>query len=372
MKTNHASTLAALALVFVAAPARAGGPCDELVAYMRDALEGAAPLQSSEYGNQDWEKSLEERLRSDWHTAPPAYITRVTPECRAAIQRGTAPAAVAAARAWTHQPEAGWIELGRIMLCAMQDPGSLAEVPEWMGEAHRYGEARAVCASALATWPGAEEQRSLVAARAVRPRGDWLGRWEIDPAIVAVANARGTPELRDGLVPVLEVALAKRALGYDRLQDGVCTDDGQLSRARERACTMLPLEAEYDWWYDDQWKRWLASGVATAGFVGLVTASFTESQEVGRSIAAGSGATFGSLVGGMMGWGIAAPGVNKPPRSSESLRRYLGMAAGTVVGGVVGGVLAHSYATSPESIGGTTVVTLTPAYLTALLAIYLD
>jgi hypothetical protein len=286
MRTKHVPVLAAVtaALVLTAAPVHAegkavAGPCDELAAYLRETLTGEVPLPSNEHGNQDWEESLEHRLRSDWHTTPPAYISRVTLACREAIQRGDAPVVVAAARAWTQRPEPGWIEQGRIMLCAMQDPGSLAEISAWMADAHVYGEARAVCASALATWPGAEPQRFVIATRAVRARGDWRPRWEIDPALVAAANARGTPELREQLVPVLVAAHARRARGYDRLQDAVCTDDGKMSAVRTRTCSTLPLEAEADWWGEDRWKRGLASGALSAAFAGLATALVQHDHE---------------------------------------------------------------------------------------------
>lgn len=349
----------------------AAGPCDELVTYLREALTGEPPWESSEYGNQDWEQSLEEQLRSDRDTAPPAYVARVTPACRAAIQRGDARVAVAAARAWTQTAHAGWIEAGRTMLCAMQDPGSLAEVPAWMEDAHRFGEARAICVSALATWPGAEAQRTMVGLRVVRARGDWLTRWEIDPAVVAVANALGTPELRESLVPVLEVAAERRARGYDKLQDAVCMKDEQVSRARARACATLPLEAEHDWWQGDQWKRHLATGALTATFASLAAAAFADG-DAGRAIATGSGAVFGAVCGAAVGWGVSAPGVNAAPRNSEPLRRQAAVAGGALVGAVAGGVFAHSYSTSPSKSGGTTVLTLSPLYLGAVLAVHFD
>ena len=126
------------------------GPCDDLVAYVREALAGPVPdiTRDRGPGYRDQEGNIEGRLSSTWHTQPRSYRVRVTPACR----------------------------------------GSL----------------------------------------------------EIDPAVVAAANVMGTPELYEALLPVLAMARAHQALGYDRLRDAVCAGEGAMSDERARACATRP------------------------------------------------------------------------------------------------------------------------------------
>ena len=128
----------------------------------------------------------------------------------------------------------------------MQDPAALAEVPAWMADPD-HAEARAVCVSALATWPGAAAVRAQVLSNGLRRhRGDWPDNWEVDHAIVAAANVLGPPELREQLVPLLETARVRRASGHDRLREALCTMDDTMSLERTRACA-ASVETERDW-----------------------------------------------------------------------------------------------------------------------------
>ena len=80
------------ALAFAAVPGRAGdktdaGPCDDLVAYVREALAGPVPdiTRDRGPGYRDQEGNIEGRLSSTWHTQPRSYTVRVTPACRGSL-----------------------------------------------------------------------------------------------------------------------------------------------------------------------------------------------------------------------------------------------------------------------------------------------
>ena len=279
MEATPVSLALALAstLVLAAVPARAesepaAGPCEEIVAYLHEALAGPVPEpfigRGLDYRQQ--ERNIEGQLQSTWGSAPRTYITRVPPACRAETRRGAAPAATAAARALTQKREPEWIARGRILLCTMQDPASLGQVDAWMADADP--QVRAVCVSELATWPGAELVRGPILGRAVRKRrGSWQGRWEIDQAVVAAANVVGTPDLAEELLPVLVAAEAHQALGYDELRDAVCTNEETMSHDRARACSTLPTDAEDEWWQSPTTEPLVASGALTTVFAGAVT-----------------------------------------------------------------------------------------------------
>jgi hypothetical protein len=372
MKTTPAATAA---LLLTAAQARAEecpgvGPCDELVAYLHQETDDVAHYASREPVDKTAERELERQLVSLWHLAPPALTARVTPVCREATRRGDAPAAVAAARAWTKRREPGLVEKGRILLCVMQDPASLREVATWMAE-DRYADARAICAAELATWPAVDSQRRAPFAAAVRDRGFRLPSREIDPAVIAAANALGTPGLRELLVPVLVSANTQRARGYDRLHDAVCTDDGTMSDARARACSMLPFDGEYDWWLDDLWKRRAASLGATVVYGGVLTAAFAErDSETGHVIAISAGASLGAVCGMGLASLIKTPAQREAPRGADaSTQARILAAAGAVAGGVIGGVFTHSLTASP---GTKAVLALTPMYLGAIMTLNFD
>ena len=180
------------------------GPCDDLVAHIRESLAGPAPdiARDGGPGYREQEGNVEDRLRSTWRTQPRSYTARITPACRAEIRRGAAPAATAAVRALTERREPAWIDRGRILLCTLQDPASLNEVPAWVTGLD-HSEVRAICTAELATWPGAEAVRDQVLGRAVRERaGSIEGRWEIE-------SGRGRGGERDGHARAVRLTAAR-------------------------------------------------------------------------------------------------------------------------------------------------------------------
>jgi hypothetical protein len=361
--------LFASALASAAAPARAegetdAGPCDDLVAYLGEALGGPIPrlAGAQEPWYEAWERRLEGLLRSTrGDTMPRAFVTRVTPACRAATRHGAAPTAAAAARALTQRREPGWVDRGRILLCTMQDPGSLDDVADWIADPV-HAAAQAVCASELATWPGAEPLRDPIFERAVRKL---TFGWEIDPAVVAAANVMGTRELREQLVPVLVSAYAHRALGYDRLRDAVCTEDSDMSIERGRACSTLPAGVEAEWPRSEPTRRWLAKGAATGVFAGAITAAALErNHEAGRAIATGAGVPLGASLGLAL-----APPVSREPGSATTELRSIVCA---VVGGLVGGLATDALSAKPSARATVTAVALAPVYLVTVVSLSVD
>lgn len=353
----------AFVLALAAVPARAEGeagtgPCDGLVAYLRETLAGPPPPFAKDLDSDYFrrESYLEGRLRSTLPMMPPAYTARVTPACRAETRRGAAPEATAAARAWTQRPEVGWIDRGRILLCTMQDSTVLGELPAWMADVD-HDEARAVCASELATWPGAGPSRGPILAHALRRHsGNWPDNWEIDTAIVAAANAMGTPEVREQLVSVLATARARQAVGYDRLRAAVCTDDGMMSADRVRACSTLPAQAEDDW--RQQRKRtdlWAVRIAGTASYATLTALALD--QKDGPNIATAAGVFAGAMVGGgVLGGVVGMSTGDKVKAGGASI-------AGAIAGGVLGGMAAHALADSPGARAAVTAVGFAPLYL---------
>jgi hypothetical protein len=373
------------ALALVAVPARAEGetgtgPCDALVGYLRGALAGPVPEPVVDRGfdYRERERNLEGTLTSTGRTQPRAYTALITPACRTETRRGAAPAAVAAARAWTQRREPGWIDRGRILLCTMQDPSSLGGVATWMAESG-HAEVRAVCVSEIATWPGAESVRDQILGRAVRqPAGSWPVRWEIDPAVVAAANVMGTPELYDELLPVLAAAHAHQALGYDRLEEAVCAGGGTMSEDRARTCSTPPADAEDEWRQRRQTSRLLTTGVATAVFAGAVTGAFVERHdETGRLIATGAGVPLGALIG-ITTFGVAlGPVIGRHTKTGSHSAGDKVLAAtvligGTVVGGLFGGWAARALTASPGARAPVTAIALAPIYLTTVFVLNLD
>jgi hypothetical protein len=353
-----------LASVLVVLLGKSGaGPCDALVDYLREGLAGPAPVPVTdlELGYARRESRLESRLRSTSPAMPRAYFTRVTPACRALTRRGSAPAATEAARAWTQRSEPGFVDRGRIFLCTLEDPEAvtLHELEEWMSDAD-HPEAGAVCASELATWPLADGARAQIFARAVR-RTRWSrGRWEIEEAVVAAANAMGTPELREQLAPVLVDAHARRAVGYDRLRAAVCADDGTVSVDQTNACATLPAAAEDEWSRGEGESHWPVSVVATVAYAGLVAAAPYERNNR-RNIPTTAGVVGGALVGVAT---VAVVGMALSDDKSE-IGGYVEAfgSLGVLAGGVLGGVAAHALADSPGARAGVTAVGLAPLYL---------
>ncbi len=186
-----ASLALAFALALAAAPAHAevAGSRDRATSsstYLQEALDGPAPRSIGRDGSRyraresDIEFSVSTKKATIWHDAARAVhapgharLSRRDPSRRLRPKRR--PPRVCDAR-----PEPGWIDRGRIVLCTMQDPDSLPELAAWMADPD-HPEARAVCASELATWPGAELLRGPIFARALRIQEGWLARSEIDP-----------------------------------------------------------------------------------------------------------------------------------------------------------------------------------------------
>src|SRR3569833_2190691 len=116
---------------------------------------------------------------------------------------------------------------------------------------------------------------------AVRTHHGPVADWEIDEAIVAVANVLGTVALREQLVPVLAAAHAHGALGYDRLRDAVCTDDGMMSSRRAQVCSTVPTGGEHAWRRSRQPWMWMARGGAAALYAGMVAGADVEGKQGG-------------------------------------------------------------------------------------------
>ena len=369
--------LAGTVALAVAAPrAHAEGdalsdPCNGVVSQLREAAAHPAPFHVGDlvgdlgFEYRRWEADLEQALVSASSPAPDATIAWVTPACRAETRRGAAPAAVAAARALTEKSEPGWVEYGRMVLCAMQDPGSTHELQAWMGDRDHPG-ARAVCIAALATWPNVEQQRKTILAALVRKTG--VFRWEVEPAVVAAANVLGTPELHEQLVPVLADAHAHHAVGYDRLRAAVCAHDEAMSGNRARACATLPAQAE------DEWRRtgvrpWLTRGALTVGYGGAVALTYaTRDKEVSRGFATAAGVVGGWVTGIAaiyLGGKAVHYDVDHPDVGFEAL-----MVAGFVAGSVLGGIGAYRLAAPPGARAPVTAVGLAPLYITAFEATF--
>lgn len=368
-----ASTLAC-AIAFEAAPAHAQGgpeigPCDDLIAYLREPPAGFVLWTDGDrrLTYREQESEVEDGLKSTQLMAPRNYAARVTPACRADARRGAASAAVAAARALLQRGEPAWIDRGHVLLCLMQDPGSLGEVAAWIDDPD-HSAVRAVCVSALATWPDAKAVRDQVLGRSVRKSpGNLHGRWEIDPAVVAAAGEMGTPELLEALLPVLAAARDHQAFGYDRLRDTVCMAEGTPSEEHARACATLPVDAEEAWRRSRLPAQLLVSGALTAAFVGSVVGAYVERHdETGRRIATGAGVPLGALVGMVVGAGVgvAVSGQQKNAHLSTRAKVLMGAStiAGTVAGGVLGGWATHALAASPGNRATVTGVALAPIY----------
>jgi hypothetical protein len=368
---------AALIVAVGSPPARAeqtvaAQPCDALAAGLRRAIEHRAPspLQDLGFEYHRWEREIESALQEMGDVTPATSIAGVTPACRAETRRGAAPAAVAAARALVTRSEPGWIDRGRMVLCAMQDPAALGEVGAWMSD-EDYPAARAVCAAALATWPGAEPlRRSILAGAVHRTRLRSPGRWQIDPAVVAGAAAIGGPELLEWLAQALTEAHAHHALGYDRLRAAVCSADGALSNDRARVCSTLPAQPDDDWPASEA-DRWLTRGALTVGYGGVVAMSFaTRDAAAGRTVATAAGIAGGYVTGCAAAYyGGRAGGLDDGHRQPDVGFEAL-MLGGITAGAVIGGLTAHALAGPPGARAPVTAVGLVPLYLLTFAATF--
>ena len=145
--------------------------------------------------------------------------------------------------------EPGWVNVGRVVACAVQDPAYLSAVPEWLAD-ERHAEARAACFATLGTWPGAGRcarppsgGRSARVRRLVRRSRAALG---------GRAPGRLGREMRDQLAPVLRAAEERQAVGYDSLRAGVCVANERWSAERAQICGAPSASSEARWREDRQ------------------------------------------------------------------------------------------------------------------------
>jgi len=191
--------------------------------------------------------------------------------------------------------------------------------------------------------------RELAGALRRRPY-NFPDNWEVNPAVVAGANATGTPELRDRLVPVLTTAYDRCAAGYDRLYAAVCIDDGAMSSDRARACSTLPAAAEKEWRLRRQrQENWTIRIVLTASYATLVTLTYVDrNEEDSRRTAGLAGFVPGMPVGGTLVGGVGGTALCHHP--CDSIERNqdrvliptaVAALAGGIAGGAIGSLLAE-------------------------------
>ncbi|HLK89861.1 MAG TPA: hypothetical protein VKZ18_08205 [Polyangia bacterium] len=192
--------------------------------------------------------------------------------------------------------------------------------------------------------------------------------WEIDPAAIAAATVRATPELLERLVPALAEAYARHALGYDRLRAAVCAHDESMSSNRARACATLPVQAE------DEWRRtgvrpWVNRGAMTMVYGGTIALTYAaRDEEVSRGFATGAGVLAGYVAGVAavyLGGKAADYPVDHPDVGFEAL-----MLAGAVTGGLLGGLAAHALTAPPGARAPVTAVGLAPLFIIAFEATF--
>ncbi len=342
----------------------ASGPCDEVLSQLRVAAAHRVPLPVEDV-------ELEDRRRqadpgADLLPASgPTTIVLITPACRAQASRDAASSVVATARAMLQKSEPGWIDFGRRILCAMQDPRSAHELKTWMNDDDHPG-ARAMCLAELATWPDMEQQRNMIFAGLVR-RTDMF-EWGVDPAIVAAATDFGTSELHDQLVPVLADAHVHHAVGYDRLHAAVCAHDEGMSATRARACATLPAQAEARWRPNGP-QAWVRRSYLTVAYGGTVALTYAvRDREVSRGFATAAGALAG-FDAGLAAIYFGGKAIGYPVNHREVGFEAL-MLAAAVAGGVLGGIGAHAITSPPGARAPVTAAGLAPWYIAAFEATF--
>jgi hypothetical protein len=350
--------------------APAGKPCDGLTAFLQRSFDDAAPVAprrpNGRYagGNNypNWEKDMERALRARFPMGPLGFSGLVTPACREQASRGDAAILGELVRGWTRRPEQDWVAVGRVLACALHDRDALAALPAWMADADLFG-ARAVCTAELASWPEAGAVRDGLLATMVRKGEEG---WEVDAAVVAVANVQGTPALRRMLVPVLQAARARRAIGYDRLRRAVCEPVG--NDAWEAACTALPAGAEDAWRQRGQTTtRTLGAAGATVLVGGAIVGAYVQRDRgVARGIATGAGALTGAGLGlALAGLAVAGGGYSRSGDGAGGLMLF-----GTVAGAALGGVAAYALASSPRARAPVTAGGLVLPYVVTLAFVF--
>jgi hypothetical protein len=231
--------------------------------------------------------------------------------------------------------QSGWVNVGRIVACALQDPAYLSAVPEWLAD-ERHPEARAACFATLATWPGAEAVRPSAFARAVR-EGDH--GWYVDPALLSVLGRPNawSSDARDQLAPVVRAAEQRHAVGFDSVRAAVCVANERWSAERAQICRETSARSEARWREDrGRVRRWTIRLGATVPYVAAVAvASAARDSDLGLGIATGAGALAGASVGVLLGaWAALA---DADPDFVEA-----GVVVGAVLLGTLGGFAAHA------------------------------
>ena len=266
---------------------------------------------------------------------PRATLAFASAACREEVRRdhsGRLPSFVRDALA---RPEPGWVNVGRVVACAVQDPAHLPDVPEWLAD-ERHAEARAACFATLGTWSGGGAVRASAFGRAVRAGEDG---WYVDRALLSVVGRPGDlgPDMRDRLVPVLRAAEERQAVGYDSLRAGVCVANEPWSAARGLICGAPNPSSEARWREDRQRvrRRWIRLG-ATVPYLGAVAVTYAQrDSDLGLGIATGAGALAGASVGVLLGaWAAMA---DADPDFVE-----VSMVVGAALLGTLGGIAAHA------------------------------
>jgi hypothetical protein len=182
----------------------------------------------------------------------------------------------------------------------------------------------------------------LAVATALRPPSKPWAFWRLAPGVVERAQS-GTPAARDQLVPILEAAAARHALGYEELRAAVCVPGEAASDARARACATLPVKSAEEWARLDRLERRLVLGASTVLYAGAVTAAFVASNSGGsRSLATATGAADGALAGAMVGAITLIPLHLARCESNACALLIVGTeVGGMIAGGVLGGRWAH-------------------------------
>jgi hypothetical protein len=274
---------------------------------------------------------------------PRATLALASEACRADVRRDPSGRLPSFVRDALSRREPGWVNVGRVVACAVQDPAYLAAVPEWLAD-ERHAEARAACFTTLWTWPGGEAIRPSAFGRAVR--GDPPGAadeakqsWYVDRALLSVIARPGDlrPEARDRLLPVLRAAEERRAIGYDSLRAGLCVAGEPWSGERARMCGDPSARSEAGWGEDRErvW-RWSMRLGATVPYLGAVAVAYVRrDSDLGLGIATGAGALAGASVGILLGaWAALA---DADPDYVE-----VAVVLGAAVLGTLGGIAAHA------------------------------
>jgi hypothetical protein len=243
-------------------------------------------------------------------------------------------------------------------------------LPRWLEE--KKGTAGVVCYQSLADWPGADNVWKPALESAVWKLGD---TWFVDSAVIALAAAVPTTEMRDRLTPTLRLAAKRQAVGFDALRDQVCAPVPTASEARQQTCAELASQNNAEWRRrKDEIEARPSSPVpkvlvATAVYAGAIGGAYaTRNGDAGRGIAITAGALGGATLGltavavGLLssrGWGV--PGGGHRPDGW--------ILVGALAGGVLGGIAAYAATESPASRAPATAIGLAVPYVFTLVVL---